>query len=135
MAISSMWDIPVESSANSLLTAICERTSKTAISGFNTARQSRNFFTVARSATSTSITSAPKTSRKRAKRRTRTVCIMVVLIQFDDVLTTVRRIADEPLARRIDDKIHRFQRNLADQHGTLIGHFCDVAWAVSALDG
>ena len=49
------------------------------------------------------------------------------------MLAAVLGVADQPLMDRIDDEIEAFERNLADEHGTIIGNFGDVARKISAL--
>ena len=58
----------------------------------------------------------------------------VVSVQLDHLFATVFRIADQALPQGVDDEIQVLQRNLADQHGAVIGHFRDTYPAFAALD-
>ncbi len=57
------------------------------------------------------------------------------VIQLNDVLAPVGRIADQTLAARVNDKIEQFERHLADQDRTIIRDLDDITSAVAALDG
>ena len=56
------------------------------------------------------------------------------LILFPHLLAMMRRIADQPLPDRIDDKVENLQRNLANEWGAIVGHFGNFNVAFAALN-
>lgn len=58
-----------------------------------------------------------------------------VSVEFDDRFAPVSRITDEPLRKRIDDRIERVQQDATDPRGPVIGDFHGFARAISPVDG
>ena len=57
------------------------------------------------------------------------------LEDVDHVLAVVVRIADQPLADRIDDEVQPFQRDLPNQYGAIVGNLRHVARELALLNG
>ena len=54
-------------------------------------------------------------------------------VGLDHMLAAMFRVADQPPASQIDDKVKQLQRDLPDEHRAIVGYFRDFDDTVSPL--